>query len=432
MKLIKCILYPAILLFTAGVLNLNAQNISTRFCMPRHLYLLADTVNNIFTQPMLSHWNNSCSVVRFTTTAHKNRYTPWQLSVSPTTNDKSLQIDLISLSDFDTLQTATVDLRVSNKRQNLSPVTIQIIGDSYVHGSFFNEALLKRRYVNNLKMVGLRRIAHTNQFDEGRGGWTVQKYFEVSTDAHTSYNGFMQPQADYRYWGSTEFWLTVFNIKNGVENNFDTRYSCGRFEHHLSRFNPDNGYLLKPQKHDVMYDNALKQFVVFNGKTWSTAKDGELKWNFNYSKYLKMWNIPTSDFTFVLLGLNEYRDSLYADYTLWNKRIEEMARQYHSINQHGKFVILTPCSSCGSMNNWRGDFTLRQNACMWKVRDNILRTFDNRENEGIYVVDVAIRVDGENGYKRNSDGAQTGNPHPYLSYPDMSIPVAAFILYHQK
>lgn len=55
--------------------------------------------------------------------------------------------------------------------------------------------------------------------------------------------------------------------------------------------------------------------------------------------------------------------------------------------------------------------------------------FDRRENEGIYVVDMGIAIDNENGYRRNREGLQTGNPHPYPNYPDMGLPLAAFIQY---
>ena len=35
------------------------------------------------------------------------------------------------------------------------------------------------------------------QYDEGRGGWTVARYFEVSKGDITPYNGFMQPHFQF-------------------------------------------------------------------------------------------------------------------------------------------------------------------------------------------------------------------------------------------
>lgn len=145
-----------------------------------------------------------------------------------------------------------------------------------------------------------------------------------------------------------------------------------------------------------------------------------------------MWNLDAPKFFAQMLGLNDYRDSLTADYREWNKKIAEMKESYYKAVPDGKFIILIPCTTCGSLNNIRGDFTLRQNASMWQLRKNIIDTFDGRESEGYYVVDIGITIDNEKGYNRNRDGIQTGNPHPYPNYPTMGIPLAAFIQYYRE
>lgn len=45
-----------------------------------------------------------------------------------------------------------------------------------------------------------------------------------------------------------------------------------------------------------------------------------------------------------------------------------MKESYYKAVPDGKFIILIPCTTCGSLNNIRGDFTLRQNAAMWQLR----------------------------------------------------------------
>lgn len=69
---------------------------------------------------------------------------------------------------------------------------------------------------------------------------------------------------------------------------------------------------------------------------------------------------------------------------------------------------------------------------MWQLRQNIIRTFDRREREGFYIVDIALSIDSEQGYRRDKDELQTSNPHPYLSYPDMGVQLAAFIQYYRS
>ena len=41
-----------------------------------------------------------------------------------------------------------------------------------------------------------------------------------------------------------------------------------------------------------------------------------------------------------MLGLNDYRDSLTADYREWNKKIAEMKESYYKAVPDGKFIIL--------------------------------------------------------------------------------------------
>ena len=181
-----------------------------------------------------------------------------------------------------------------------------------------------------------------------------------------------------------------------------------------------------------MYDNARGSYMVYTGKKWKNVEVDERKWAFNYRKYLDMWNLDAPKFFAQMLWLNDYRDSLTADYREWNKKIAEMKESYYKAVPDGKFIILIPCTTCGSLNNIRGDFTLRQNASMWQLRKNIIDTFDGRESEGYYVVDIGITIDNEKGYNRNRDGIQTGNPHPYPNYPTMGIPLAAFIQYYRE
>ena len=180
-----------------------------------------------------------------------------------------------------------------------------------------------------------------------------------------------------------------------------------------------------------MFDNQRNAYRVFDGHKWKETEIDETAWHFNYGKYLDMWELEKPDIFVMLLGLNDYRDSLKADYGSWNRRVEEIKRSYSQAVPQGKFVILIPCSTCGSLDNQRGDFTLRQNAAMWQLRQNIIRTFDGRESEGIYVVDMGITIDNENGYRKNAEGVQTGNPHPYPNYSAMGVPLAAFIQYYR-
>jgi hypothetical protein len=164
-----------------------------------------------------------------------------------------------------------------------------------------------------------------------------------------------------------------------------------------------------------------------------------------------MWQLEAPSILAEFLGLNDFRgaaDPSNIDFSLWNTQMEKLADSYLKAVPGGKFVLMIPCSSCGIPDNEAGDFTTKQNACMWELHRNIIRNFDKREAENIYVVDAAIAIDNINGYNFSTDSVyikpyseypgdksipvQKGNPHPYINYPNMGISLAAFIQRYRK
>ena len=208
---------------------------------------------------------------------------------------------------------------------------------------------------------------------------------------------------------------------------------------------------MNPEKNDIMFDNSLDAYVKFDGKNWQTVSYEDFLWNFDYGKYLLMWNLEAPSILAEFLGLNDFRsaaDPSKIDFSLWNVQMEKLADSYFNAVPNGKFVLMIPSSTCGILDNEAGDFTTKQNACMWELRRNIIEIFDKREAEKIYVVDAGIAIDNEYGYNFTTDSVftkpyseykgtetipvQKGNPHPYINYPNMGISLAAFIQKYRK
>lgn len=180
-----------------------------------------------------------------------------------------------------------------------------------------------------------------------------------------------------------------------------------------------------------MWDSDLHSYIIWTGKGWVKYDASRLRWGFDYAKYIEMNNFDKPEFLFVLLGLNDFRNgAINPDFEKWNERIEMIYQSYRKAVPDGKFVLCTPCSSCGTLENSNGDFTTRQNAVMWNVRKNIIEKFDGREDDGFYVIDIASTIDNEHGYK-TYNGIQINNPHPYLNYYRLGLPLAAFIQYYR-
>lgn len=406
-----------------------AEKSENDICLPKYMYMLSDTRNYLYFEPFIRRWQPTIDIVRISSTIPLAEQNTRYICIDQPKAWQTISANLYD-QDFNIVKSQTSIVRLGEKNVGDKEVRVQIIGDSYVQGAFFKDALLTQGYVPNIKLIGLRKIDGTEgQYDEGRGGDRLQDYFSVHTGETKAYHGFMHPDGDYRYYGSTAFWMNCHKAMNG-----DTglTYTCGRFDDFAIRFNAETGYLLTPRQGDMQYDNTLKSFVLYDKGTWKAVKKEDFTWSFDYGKYIEAWNLPAPHFLGELLGLNDFRNDMNADFTTWNEQIQIMKQSYLDAVPDGKFMILIPCSTCGIMNNVNGEFTLQQNAAMWKLRKNIIDTFDNREDEGFYLVDVGSTIDNENGYNKDENGMQTGNPHPYLSYPVMGIPIAAFIQFHRE
>jgi hypothetical protein len=429
-----------------NTIQLQTNSFVNDIALPDQIYMLSGVQNNIFIEPLIKRWRPYDDIVRFSGSAQYQRKLERLVSIINPVDSSTIEVELINTDKFHAVKKEKLSVLVGESGVDNGSVYASIIGDSYTNGAFFKDALLDNGYVPNLTLVGLRKVlGYTDQHDEGRGGWTLSWYF-TATDGNVGYNPFMQPD-NKRFWGSTGFWKDAWAVINGTDGgSFEPRYSNGRYDDYTPLFDVKTGFLLKPNQGDVMFDTSKDTFVEWNGKSWMSTSKDDYSWNFNYSTYLSMWELDAPQFLFVNLGLNDFRWNHVPediDFSKWNNQLETMYKSYLLAVPEGKFVVLTPCSTCGSLNNQDGRFVVRQNACMWSHRKNIIDNFDKRENESIFVVDTGIAIDSEYGYNELNDNAitkpfekyigneklyvQTGNPHPYLSYPEMGKALAAFI-----
>jgi hypothetical protein len=418
-------------------------------CLPSTLYMLNGVQNNVFVEPLIKRWRPYNDVVRFSGTAQFQRRLERVASISSPHDGDSLCLQLVNLDEFETIKTVKSCIAVGQPGTGSDTVCISIIGDSFTYGAFFKDALLQKGYVPKIQMIGLQKVdGCSEQFDEGRPGWSLQGYFRISKGRTDAYNGFWQPEGECKYWGSTAFWQLVYNINHFPNQKWDPKeiYFTKRYLNVAYRFDQKTGLKLNPEKNDIMYDNVLARFVKYDGEKWVETKYEQYHWNFDYGKYLSMWNLKAPSILVEFLGLNDFREfsnPATIDFNKWNKQIEQMAYSYLKAVPAGRFVVMIPQSTCGTLNNTAGDFTIRQNACMWQLRKNIIEKFDQREAERIFIVDAGIGIDNQDGYKFSTDDKYTmpyventeinkidvqwGNPHPYPNYPVMGIPLAAFI-----
>ena len=424
----------------------SQSNFTNDISLPSKQYMLVGVQNDLFVQAFLKRWRPYTDFVRFSGTANYLRRYEKIASIKEPETGQTVIVDLVNGDEFEVVKSITSTIYAGEPGVGSKEVVVQFLGDSFTRGEYFKNAILEKGYVPKVKCVGLRRLNNfPGQFHEGRGGWTLENYFSNNTDNELFFNPFFQPQKEYRYWGATAFWKNAYGIENKTisTESFEPRYSCDNYD--SSTYNAE-GWLINPKINDLMFDSDSRNYVKWNGKSWIKINEKELIWSFQYSKYLTMWEISPPKFLVVMLGLNDFRNGLLpADYSKWNGRMETLHASYKTAVLDGKLVLCTPSTSSGSINNAAGDFTTKQNATMWEHRKNIIEVFDNRETEGIYIVDASISIDNEYGYNSTNtelpfDGyleehkltIHNGTPHPYLSYPNLGISIAAFIQYHRK
>lgn len=434
----------------------TSQAFENDICLPSTLYFLSGVQNDIFVEPLIKRWRPYNDVVRFSGTAKYVRRLERVASVTEPEDKSTVTVTLINQDDFDTVKSITSTVVLGKRGIGTEPVTVSIIGDSYTNGAFFRNALLDNGHVPNIQMIGLREVlgyqGPADQFDEGRGGWRLSTFFRVTKGRTQSYNGFWQPEGDAKYWGSTHFWILANEIRVNPdkEYTFDEKYFTGRFYKSSLLFDVKTGYKLKPGLNDIMYDNSLEQFVKYDGKRWRTVAYEDFNWSFNYGKYLSMWKLKAPMILAEFMGLNDFGSAPYKknrDFTEWNALVEQVASSYLKAVPKGKFVMMIPSSTCGTLDNKDGSFTSRTHANIWDLRKNIIEKFDNRQSEGFYIVDSGIAIDNLYGFNFTRDTAftkpypeysgeeripiQAGICHPYANYPTLGYSLAAFIQAHR-
>ena len=433
---------PAVALGEEGVLRPFLNDI----CVPSTLWMLSDSQNAIFVKPLIKRWRPYDDYVRFEIDNGQGKFFRRLSTVASVDRPRDgmvLQVSLVNGDEFKVLKRIESRVRVGERGVGDKDVFAQIVGDSFTYGCFFKDALLASGAVPRLHLVGLRKCAE-GQYCEGRGGWSLNSYFQVSKTDHDPYHGFLHPK-EGRYWGSRAFWKMAWRCVRGTQPpGFRPKYSCDRYHDYVGRFDESSGVLLNPGVGDVQFDNDQGHMVRFDGTAWRVVDENALSWSFDYGKYLAMWKIVPPQFLFVMLGLNDFKSNLSADFSGWEGQIRMFKESYKKACPLGKFVICIPCSTCGSIDNAAGKFTPMHNAAMWRFRDWLIKTFDGREEDGFYLLDTGVAIDDDYGYDLETGPVavpfaqykgeerlrvQRNNPHPYPSYPSMGVPIAAFIQY---
>ena len=416
-----------------------------RISLPSKLYMLSGSGINfdIFYEPIMKLWNPYKYDIRITTYPGRNYVKAIKRVCTlsqPSTPKIIFDVYDSEKEKYILNKESTLIKGISGQGTNV--VKIGIIGDSYTDGGCFTPVLLDSSNVPNLQMVGTHAVNETtyaNQRLDGRSGWSMSTFFNVQTGTDY-FNPFYHPEGNHRYWGNTGFWAGVCGGNPGA---YQKRYA------HYSSLCDATGWPVSPIEGDVIYDSTNQVFKEYQSNTWvQTASNVEevktyYTWEFNYQKYLSMWSIDVADIFGVYLGVNDFWIIEVTDerLELWQDRLDIIISQYHSSNPTGKFVVILPNTVTYQNSNHYQPLDVHRH--MWMFRDFLIKNYDNRESELIYVVDTAHLIDSQNSFTLQETNPFDGYPngysytnkevwtsdgqHPRVSYTTLGYSLAGFI-----
>ena len=433
--------------------TLEKVNFENDIVIPKNLYMLSKkesdnkviSQNDIFYREILKRWMPYDSYI-FLNGLDGLEFSKRWSDVASVINPKegsTLRVTLRDYKSMENIKMLTAKIHVGTPEVGNGDIYVMVMGDSTINGGC-HRALYNYGFVPNIHCVGLR-LNSDEQYDEGRGGWTLKMYSSIIIDSEESYNPYWQPKGNNVYLGSTGFWKNAWLCKRGTQpSGFEPKYSCGRYDTYVTLFDESTGYFLNPKEGYMMYDTSEETFKVYSDGSWINTTSDSYLWGHSF-KYLSAFNIHIPDYFIMNLGLNDFWNKIptASDFAEWNSMVNSLISAFHETNPNGYFILSICTVSVGCMDNEEEVDTNMQHASMWLSKKNIIENYDNRDKEKIFVVYSSLMVDSENAFRSTLKGVghplnaditatkniQSGIPHFYNGYNAWAIPLAAFIQY---
>lgn len=340
--------------------------------------------------------------------------------------------------EFNEIASSQFDVVVGNQATDNGSVSGVFIGDSLSYNGSYIAKI--NTLLPNISWDGIRLSYAGLVNGEGRGGWTLDNYFNhLIGSSIDSFTPFMHPIDPYKYFGGSDFWKAV---ANGA-----TDYGVNGFQVKAAEigFSLSTGLLSTPSINDCMYNNTNSRYERWNGSAWVEILEATLNFSFNFAKYRSTWNVAQPDIVSIMIGTNDFRNqasesAIDSFWDAWKTQMETLITSVIADNPAAKIAIMIAPTVTGVADNLGGYFTKKQDAMMWYSRRRVISDFDNRESESIYLVDAGTSLDSLYGMVYDyelpfSDFGendrllvQSNTPHPSSrGYYQLGIPLAAWI-----
>lgn len=354
----------------------------------------------------------------------EGKETGWSSSITPRDGLAENKISIaaeISKDSYDPLARKRANIIVSSER-NTKPVSVLNIGDSFTARSWFASQVIRSPAFKGITFLGNRTSYKPAELvlNEGKGGWTMGSFHQLDFTDYVS--PFMQPvMGDQLFYGSTNFWIDATS-----EN---PSYNAYNFLKAKSLFDPVTGLLKKPKPGDLMAKGEA--FIVWDGKSWIPEKRvTKNDFAFNFSKYRRAWSVEKPDIVHILLGTNGFYFTTTTEfpheYKSFKQKYDIMISSIKKDSPNAKIIVGTPISA--GKQGVDGTLTSeRANNAYKLLAESLIRDYDNRQSEGVYLLDYHAVVDREQGFNTTDNkpfsdyqGNKTIPYTPDISHPSFS------------
>lgn len=298
--------------------------------------------------------------------------------------------------DYDLLNSLAFAIQPVNETLT-TPKNIMNIGDSYTLRETFINSLLAGSSVSGANFCGMRKSTASSAIvnHEGRGGWSMNTYHTAQTALFTP---FVQPQAPYKYFGNTSYWINAVN--NPVIGSNNENYDWGNIDPAIrALYSGSTGLLITPAANDVMYVNSDSVYKRWDGSAWVVVTG--LTWSFNFGKYRSLYSCPMIDIAHTLLGTNDFAGNAPRDFNLlyyyYKQQMDNMIASMKLDNPAIKIIVGIPVSS-GRQGSYGTYLTERRKINYWMLAKSLIADYGNRESDGIILADYHSTVDRLYGY----------------------------------
>lgn len=391
------------------------------FIFPKKLFLVKSALNNIFMRPALRRKYPNDFYFRMESGAFNYEKSAF---VTPTAN--STMTAVLYNRDFDKVQQATISVVVGDMTKSTGSPIIHPIGDS------ITDINSQYKYISDnctgTSFVGTYKDPISSLEHDGRTGWTLGQYMTTihSPAEWAGFSPFLHPQDTYRYLGCTRFWIAAYDPGSTYAPKMKWKAEA------MGGFDSTTGIPDEPEVNDLIYHYSASKYKAWNGSEWEEVSEGSLTFEFNYARFLEVWDVDTPTDVMIMLGTNDYgqvnwlqaKSTTNPNFITW---FTTMIESIHEVDSDIRIALIIPpphSSGDNTTNNW----SEYQDSALWEQRKMMVTTFGDMETDKVYLLDLGTAVDPDNDFTKDGSGKVTDSTHPASSgFTNMGKRLAAYI-----